>query len=54
MGTKYLLLFGLEKYYLLYDRIKWYCICFSYNFRKIKIDSDDGLPQKRTLTRVIL
>ena len=27
---------------------------FSYNFRKIKIDSDDGLPQKRTLTCVIL
>ena len=27
---------------------------FSYNFRKIKIDSDDDLPQKRTLTYVIL
>ena len=50
-GTRYLVLFGLEKYDAIYDRIRYIIglksgiTCgFSYNHAKIKIDLDDDSP----------
>ena len=56
-GAKYLISFCLEKYDSINDRIR-YLIglksgvkdVFSYNFGKLKIDSDDDLPLEETLT----
>ena len=56
-GTKYLVLFGLEKNDAIYGRIRYLIglkcgvtYVFSYNFEKIKIESDDRLPLEETLT----
>ena len=46
-GTKYLILFYLKKYDVIYNRI-WYILF--HNFRKIKIDSDDELLLEEILT----
>ena len=50
-GTKYLRLFGSEKYDAIYDRIRYLMslkssiiYIFSHYFVKIKFDSDDFLP----------
>ena len=55
-GTKYLVLFDSEKYDAIYDRIRYLTdfksniiYVFSHNQAKIKIDSDDDLPQEKTL-----
>ena len=56
-GTRYLTLFGCEKYYAIYDRIRYLislksgitCI-FSHYFAKIKVDSYDFLPIEKRLT----
>ena len=50
-GTKYLVLFGLETYDAIYDRIKYLnniTFGFSYDYAKIKIHSDDDLPLEKT------
>ena len=55
--TKYLVLFGPEIYHVFYYRIR-YLLClnrtitfvYSYNYQKIKIDSDNGLSVEKTLT----
>ena len=57
-GTRYLTLFGSEKYeYAIYDRIKYLIslkssitYIFSHNFGKIKVDSYYSLPIKKTFT----
>ena len=56
-GSRYLVLFGLEKYDVIYYRIKylisqkrWYSTCFSYNYAKNKIDSVNDLTLEETLT----
>ena len=55
--TKYLILFGLEKYDAIYNRIRYLrslkcgiTYVFSRNYAKIKIDSDDGLSLEKTLS----
>ena len=55
--TRYLELFGLEKYNDIYDRIGYLLglksditYVFSYKFGKIKIDSNDDLPLEEMLT----
>ena len=55
--TRYLELFGLEKYNDIYDRIGYLlglksdiAYVFSYKFGKIKIDSNDDLPLEEMLT----
>ena len=55
--TKYLLLFDLEKYNAIYDRIRYLTrlkssitYVFPHNYMKIKIDSDSNLPLEETLT----
>ena len=55
-GTKYLVLFGLEKYNVIYDGIRYLLglksgirYVFSHNYAKIKIDSDDDLPLEKIL-----
>ena len=56
-GTRYLTLFGSEKYDAIYDRIR--CLIslksgityiFSHYFAKTKFDSYDSLPIKKILT----
>ena len=56
-GTKYLALFGSEKYNAIFDRIRYLIRLkslishvVSQYFGKIIIDSDDDLPLKKTLT----
>ena len=59
-GTRYLVLFGLEKYDALPNRIRYliYLISlkssityvFSHHYSKIKVDPYDSLPMKKTLT----
>ena len=56
-GSRYLLLFGSEKYDFIYCRIR-YLICvksgityvISHNFAKIKVDSYDSLSLEKTMT----
>ena len=55
--TKYLILFGLEKYNAIYNRIRYLrslkcdiTYVFSRNYAKVKIDSDDGLPLEKILS----
>ena len=55
--TRYLVLFGPEKYDAIYNRIR-YLISqksgttynSSHNYEKIKVDSNDSLPLEKTLT----
>ena len=56
-GIKYLVLFGPEKYDFIFDRIRYLIGLKSsityiaiHNYEKIKIDSDDDLPQVKTLS----
>ena len=56
-GTKYLVLFGPEKYNAIYDRVRYFIglksgitYVFSHNYGKIKIDVDDDLPLGEMLT----
>ena len=56
-GTKYLMLFGPEKYDAIFDRIRYLIklkssITYvdSLNYAKVKIVSDDGLPLGKILT----
>ena len=58
-GTKYLVFFVLEKYDVIYDRIRYIIglkngikYVFPYNYAKTKIISDDDFPLKETLTFV--
>ena len=59
-GNKYLVLFGLENDEVIYRitlfiRLKsGIAHVFSYNFGKIKIDSDDDFPLEKTLTLYII
>ena len=55
--TRYLLLFGSEKYDAISNRIKYIInqksgitYLFSHNFARIKIDSYDSLPLEKTVT----
>ena len=56
-GTRYLTLFGSEKYDAICDRIRYLIslksgitYIFSHYFAKIKVDSYDSLPIEKTLT----
>ena len=56
-GTRYLTLFGSEKYDAIYDRIKYLMSLksgithiFSHYFAKFKVDSYDSLPIEKRLT----
>ena len=56
-GTKYLVLFGLEKYDTIYNRIRYpmwvksgITYVIPYNYERIKVDSYDFLPLEKTLT----
>ena len=56
-GTKYWVLFGLEKHDAIYDRIRYHFVSkngvtylFSYKYGKIKFDSDEDLPLEEILT----
>ena len=56
-GTRYLRLFGTEKYDAIYDRIRYYkslkssiTYFLSHYFAKMKVDSYDSLPIEKTLT----
>ena len=53
--TKYLVLFDLEKYDIIFDKIRYLIglkgitnVC-SYNFEKIKTDLDENLPLEKKL-----
>ena len=51
-GTRYLILFGSEKYEAIYNRIrskKWHHIYFFHYFAKIKFDSYDSLPIEKNI-----
>ena len=56
-GTRYLVLFGPEKYDAIYNRIRyliiqksWITYVISDNYARIKVDSYDSFPLKKTLT----
>ena len=56
-GTKYLVLFSLERYDVIYDRIRDFIglttsttFAFLFNYPKIKIDSNEDLHLEETLT----
>ena len=56
-GTRYLVLFSPEKYGVIFDRIRYLKelksgikYVNSFNYAKIKIDSDDDLPLEKALT----
>ena len=56
-GTRYLTLFGSEKYDAIYNRIRYLIIqksgityIFSHTFAKIKVDSYDSLPIEKRLS----
>ena len=56
-GTRYLVLFGGEKYYFLYNRIRYLTgvkigitYVISHNYAKIKVDSFDSLPLEQNVT----
>ena len=56
-GTKYLVLFGLQKCSVIYGRIRYLIglksgitYVFPHNYAKNKFDSDDDMPLKETLT----
>ena len=56
-GSRYLVLFGSEKYDFIYNRIRYlvgvksgitYVVC--HNYVKIKVDSCNSLPLEKTVT----
>ena len=56
-GTRYLVLFGSEKYDSFHNRIRYLIsvkngitYIISHNYAKIKVDSYDSLPQEKTMT----
>ena len=56
-GTRYLVLFGSEKYDFIYNRIRYIISIKSgiihiifHNYAKIKVDSYDSLPLEKTMT----
>ena len=56
-GTRYLVLFGSERYAFIYYRIRYLIgiksgttYVISHNFANIKVDSYDSLPLEKTLT----
>ena len=56
-GNRYLVLFGLQKYDAIYNRIRYLisqksriAYAFSHYYAKIKVDSYDSLPLEKTLT----
>ena len=56
-GTRYLVLFGSEKYDSIYDRIRYLISAkseityiISHNYAIIKVDSYDSLPLEKTMT----
>ena len=56
-GTRYLVLFGSEKYDFLYNRIRYLIgvkigitYVISHNYAKIKVDSYDSLPLEKAMT----
>ena len=56
-GTRYLVLFGPEKYDAIFNKIKYIIsqksgitYVFFYNYARIQIDSHDSLPLEKTLT----
>ena len=56
-GTRYLVLFGLEKYDAIYNRIKYLIslknditYVFPHNYTNIRIDSYGSLPLEKTMT----
>ena len=56
-GTRFLVLFGSEKYDFIYNRIRYLkgvksVITYvdSHNYSRIKLDSYDSLPQEKTMT----
>ena len=56
-GTRYLVLFGSEKYDSIYNRIRYLIsvksgitYIISHNYAKIKVDSYDSLPLEKTMT----
>ena len=55
-GTRYLTLCGSEKYYVIYNKIRYLTslkssatYTFSHYFAKIKLDSHDSLPTEKML-----
>ena len=60
-GTRYLVLFGCEKYDTIYNKIRYLIIeksgikfVISHNYARIKVDSYDSLPLEKTLICVML
>ena len=56
-GTRYLVLFGPEKYDAIYNRIRYFISqesdnrnVISHSYARIKVDSYDSLPLEKTLT----
>ena len=56
-GTRYLVLFGSEKYDFIYNRIRYFigvkcniAYVISHNYAKIKVDSCDFSPLQKTMT----
>ena len=56
-GTRYLVLFGSEKYDFIYNKIRYLIsvksgikYVISHNYAKIKVDSYDSLPLEKTMT----
>ena len=59
--TRYLVLFGSEKYDAIYNRIRYLesqksgiIYVFSHNYAKIKVDSYDSLPLEKILTFYVI
>ena len=60
-GAKYLVLFSVERYNAIYDRIRYLIglksgitYVFFHNYAKFKTDRDDDLPVEQTLPLVML
>ena len=56
-GTKYLVLFGVEKYDFIYSRIRYLIgiksgikYVISHNYANIKVDTYDSFPLEKTMT----
>ena len=60
-GTRYLVLFGSEKYHFIYNRIRYFIgvkrgitYVISHNYAKSKVDSYDSLPTSRKKLFIML